>query len=50
MTTCHTQLEQRILKLSTWLIHNAYHLRKAGAFDVRVGGHQASYPRQWPWS
>ena len=35
-------LEQRILWLSAWIVHNANHLRDKGASDVKVGGHQAS--------
>ena len=35
-------LERRLLWLSSWMIHNANHLRAAGENDVKVGGHQAS--------
>ncbi|PIW27113.1 MAG: transketolase [Rhodospirillales bacterium CG15_BIG_FIL_POST_REV_8_21_14_020_66_15] len=35
-----TDLQQRILWLSTWTIHNANHVRAKG--EVKVGGHQAS--------
>jgi pyruvate dehydrogenase E1 component len=37
-----TQLEHRLLWLSSWMIHNANHLRPAGDLDIKVGGHQAS--------
>lgn len=40
--TALAQLEQRLLWLASWMIHNANHLRPAGALDVKVGGHQAS--------
>ena len=33
-------LEQKVLWLSSWMIHNANHLRPKG--EVKVGGHQAS--------
>ena len=33
-------IEQRLLWLSCWTIHNANHLREKG--DIKVGGHQAS--------
>ena len=33
-------LEQRLLWLASWTVHNANHLREKG--DVKVGGHQAS--------
>ena len=33
-------IEQRLLWLSCWTIHNANHLRKKG--EIKVGGHQAS--------
>ncbi len=35
-------LEQRLLWLACWTIHNANHLRDKGEADVKVGGHQAS--------
>lgn len=35
-------LEDRLLWLSAWMIHNANHLRASGDGDVKVGGHQAS--------
>ncbi|MEM6679080.1 MAG: transketolase [Pseudomonadota bacterium] len=35
-------LEQRLLWLACWTIHNANHLREKGEGDVKVGGHQAS--------
>jgi pyruvate dehydrogenase E1 component len=35
-------LEQRLLWLSAWIVHNANHLRPKGEGDVKVGGHQAS--------
>jgi pyruvate dehydrogenase E1 component len=35
-------LEQRLLWLACWTIHNANHLRDKGDGDVKVGGHQAS--------
>jgi pyruvate dehydrogenase E1 component len=34
-------LEQKVLWLSTWMIHNANHLRESGD-GLKVGGHQAS--------
>ena len=34
-------LERKLLWLSTWMIHNANHLRDS-ADDLKVGGHQAS--------
>jgi pyruvate dehydrogenase E1 component len=40
--TALAALEQRLLWLSAWMIHNANHLRSAGDMDVKVGGHQAS--------
>jgi pyruvate dehydrogenase E1 component len=40
--TALTQLERRLLWLSSWMIHNANHLRASGELDVKVGGHQAS--------
>ena len=36
------QLEQRLLWLSAWIVHNANHLRDKDDGDVKVGGHQAS--------
>ena len=36
-----TELEKKVLWLSTWTIHNANHLRD-GADGLKVGGHQAS--------
>ncbi|MEH6695675.1 MAG: transketolase [Hyphomonas sp.] len=35
-------LEQRLLWLSAWTVHNANHLRDRHDDDVKVGGHQAS--------
>ncbi|MEO1407216.1 MAG: 1-deoxy-D-xylulose-5-phosphate synthase N-terminal domain-containing protein, partial [Pseudomonadota bacterium] len=35
-------LEQRLLWLSSWIVHNANHLREKNDSDVKVGGHQAS--------
>jgi len=35
-------LEQRLLWLSAWTVHNANHLRDRRDDDVKVGGHQAS--------
>ena len=35
-------IEQRLLWLSTWMVHNANHLREKSDGDVKVGGHQAS--------
>lgn len=35
-------IEQRILWLASWTIHNANHLRDQGDGEVKVGGHQAS--------
>ncbi|MEO0465990.1 MAG: transketolase [Pseudomonadota bacterium] len=35
-------LEQRLLWLSSWIVHNANHLREKEEGDVKVGGHQAS--------
>lgn len=35
-------IEQRLLWLSSWTIHNANHLRAKADGDVKVGGHQAS--------
>jgi len=36
------QLENQVLWLACWMIHNANHLRKKDEGDVKVGGHQAS--------
>ena len=36
------EIEQRLLWLSAWMIHNANNLRPKGDGDVKVGGHQAS--------
>ncbi|MHA1600258.1 MAG: 1-deoxy-D-xylulose-5-phosphate synthase N-terminal domain-containing protein, partial [Alphaproteobacteria bacterium] len=36
------EIEQRLLWLSCWTIHNANHLRPKNDGDVKVGGHQAS--------
>ena len=35
-------IEQRLLWLACWTIHNANHLREKDDGDVKVGGHQAS--------
>ncbi|MEM6357046.1 MAG: transketolase, partial [Pseudomonadota bacterium] len=35
-------IEQRLLWLACWTIHNANYLREKGEGDVKVGGHQAS--------
>ncbi len=35
-------VEQQLLWLSCWTIHNANHIRPKGEGDVKVGGHQAS--------
>ena len=35
-------IEQRLLWLSAWMIHNANHLRPKAEGAVKVGGHQAS--------
>lgn len=35
-------VEQQLLWLSCWTIHNANHVRPKGEGDVKVGGHQAS--------
>ncbi|PKP82142.1 MAG: transketolase [Alphaproteobacteria bacterium HGW-Alphaproteobacteria-18] len=35
-------IEQRLLWLSAWTVHNANHLREKADDDVKVGGHQAS--------
>jgi len=43
MPTEHLKtIEQRLLWLSHWTIHNANHLRAKEDGDVKVGGHQAS--------
>ena len=36
------EIEQRLLWLSVWTVHNANHLREKSDGDVKVGGHQAS--------
>ena len=36
------QIEQRLLWLACWTIHNANHVRDKSDADVKVGGHQAS--------
>ncbi|WP_456391180.1 transketolase [Profundibacter sp.] len=36
------QIENRLLWLSCWTVHNANHLRKKDDVAVKVGGHQAS--------
>ena len=36
------QIENRLLWLSSWTIHNANHLRPKVEGSVKVGGHQAS--------
>src|SRR6202043_3699494 len=38
---CLRALEQKVLWLSTWMIHNANHLRP-NRDGLKVGGHQAS--------
>jgi pyruvate dehydrogenase E1 component len=38
---CLTELERKVLWLSTWMIHNANHLRP-NRDGLKVGGHQAS--------
>ena len=38
---CLRALERKLLWLSSWMIHNANHLR-AGRDGLKVGGHQAS--------
>lgn len=35
-------IEQRLLWLASWTIHNANHLREKDEMGVKVGGHQAS--------
>ena len=42
MTQHLKTLEQRLLWLSAWMVHNANHLRAKEDGDVKVGGHQAS--------
>ncbi len=37
-----SELERRILWISSWMIHNANHNRNSELSDVKVGGHQAS--------
>ena len=39
--TCLSALERKVLWLSTWMIHNANHLRP-NRDGLKVGGHQAS--------
>ena len=39
---CLKQIEQCLLWLSAWTIHNANHLREKDESGVKVGGHQAS--------
>ena len=36
------QIENRLLWLSCWTVHNANHLRAKDDVSVKVGGHQAS--------
>ena len=36
------KIEQRLLWLAAWTVHNANHLREKADDDVKVGGHQAS--------
>ena len=36
------QVEERLLWLACWMVHNANHLRPKSDGDVKVGGHQAS--------
>ena len=36
-----SELERKVLWLSTWMIHNANHVRDNGD-GLKVGGHQAS--------
>src|ERR1700747_3234572 len=38
---CRTALERKVLWLSTWMIHNANHIRP-NKDGLKVGGHQAS--------
>ncbi len=42
MTDHLKTIEQRLLWLSAWIVHNANHLRAKEDGDVKVGGHQAS--------
>jgi pyruvate dehydrogenase E1 component len=35
-------VEQRLLWLACWMVHNANHIRPKAEGDVKVGGHQAS--------
>ncbi|MEO0824020.1 MAG: transketolase, partial [Pseudomonadota bacterium] len=35
-------IEQKLLWLASWIVHNANHLRDKEPGDVKVGGHQAS--------
>ena len=35
-------VQDRLLWLSSWMIHNANNLREKDEYDVKVGGHQAS--------
>ena len=43
LPTAHLKaVEQRLLWLSAWIVHNANHLREKEEGDVKVGGHQAS--------
>ena len=48
------QIEQKLLWLACWTIHNANHLREKSPDGLKVGGHQAScasmafqYARTW---
>src|SRR3546814_6325057 len=41
MITALEQLDKRLLWLSSWMIHNANHIRKKRD-GLKVGGHQAS--------
>src|SRR3546814_3843245 len=41
MITALEQLDKRLLWLSSWMIHNANHLRKQRV-GLKVGGHQPS--------
>ena len=38
---CLRELERKVLWLSTWMIHNANHLRPNGD-GLKIGGQQAS--------
>ena len=42
MNTALKTIEQRLLWLSSWIVHNANHLREKEEGEVKVGGHQAS--------